>query len=40
MELLVYKGFDEAFLSLLTDRPLVENDIYKKINVLQFDKSF
>lgn len=38
MKLIVYKGFDGEFLKELSIRPLVDNKIEDKINVLIFDK--
>lgn len=38
MKLKIYKGFDVAFLEELDTRPLVEDDIVSKIDVLSFDK--
>lgn len=38
MKLIVYKGFDESFYSNLKEKALVEDSIFKKINVLEFDK--
>lgn len=38
MKLIVYKGFDKTFLEHIDERPLVENDVSEKKNVLRFDK--
>ena len=38
MKLSVYKGFDCVFLSTLGDRPLLEEPVEFKTNVLIFDK--
>ena len=38
MKLIVYKGFDKTFLEYIDERPLVENDVSEKKNVLRFDK--
>ena len=38
MKLLIYKGFDIAFLEQLDGTPLVDGDIAAKINVLSFQK--
>ena len=38
MRLIVYKGFDRAFLAALKDRPLVDGPIEEKTNVLDFQK--
>lgn len=40
MKLIVYKGFDKAFLSSQTDPPLLSNSIEKKVDVLAFDRSY
>ena len=37
MKLYIYKGFDQEFLSSLTLKPLVNNEISLKKNVLLFD---
>ena len=37
-KLVVYKGFDEAFLSMVKEEPLVDGTIATKLNVLEFDK--
>ena len=39
MKLIIYKGFDEKFLSNIQTEPLVNNEITKKRNVLLFDKN-
>ena len=38
MKLVVYKGFDENFLSKVKEEPLVDNIIASKNDVLKFDK--
>lgn len=38
MQLIIYKGFDTAFLSALHEAPLVDGPIAEKMNVLLFDK--
>lgn len=38
MKLVVYKGFDEEFLSMVKEEPLVDGTIATKLNVLKFDK--
>lgn len=38
MKLVVYKGFDEEFLSTVKEEPLVEGTITTKLDVLKFDK--
>ena len=38
MKLVVYKGFDEEFLSMVKEEPLVDGTIATKLNVLEFDK--
>lgn len=38
MKLVVYKGFDENFLSMVKEEPLVDNIIALKADVLKFDK--
>lgn len=38
MKLMIYKGFNIAFLDKLDARPLVEGDTMSKIDVLAFDK--
>ena len=35
MKLIVYKGFDESFYSNLKEKALVEDSIFKKINVIR-----
>ena len=40
MKLIVYKGFDKAFLSSQTDPPLLSNSIENKVDVLAFDRSY
>ena len=39
MKLIVYKGFDHAFLENLQEQPLVDGDISQKTNVLTFDNA-
>ena len=38
MKLVVYKGFDENFLAMVKEEPLVDNIIALKADVLKFDK--
>lgn len=38
MKLVVYKGFNEEFLSMVKEEPLVDGTIATKLNVLEFDK--
>lgn len=38
MKLVVYKGFNEEFLSMVKEEPLVDGTIATKLNVLKFDK--
>lgn len=38
MKLVVYKGFDEEFLSNVKEEPLVDGAIATKLDVLKFDK--
>lgn len=38
MKLIVYKGFNEEFLSKVNEEPLVDSDIAVKLDVLKFDK--
>ena len=38
MKLIVYKGFEIEFLEHLADKPLIDEPIIKKKDVLQFDK--
>ena len=38
MKLIIYKGFDAAFLSKVSETALVEDGIEQKLNVLLFDK--
>ena len=40
MKLTVYKGFSADFLTALDCKPLVDDSILKKKNVLQYDKTF
>ncbi len=38
MKLIIYKGFDKEFLKGIKYKPLVENDISERVNVIKFDK--
>ena len=38
MKLIVYKGFDEEFLTKVKEKPLVDGTIATKLDVLKFDK--
>lgn len=38
MKLNIYKGFGVSFMRTIEDAPLVEGDLQKKVNVLQYDK--
>lgn len=40
MILTVYKGFEIEFLQQIQDKPLLENDIYCKIDVINFNKNY
>jgi len=39
MKLIIYKGFDDGFLSKIDFTPLIEGDVNSKLNVLKFDKN-
>ena len=38
MKLIIYKGFDKDFLNQISEPALLEGDVEKKLNVLEFDK--
>lgn len=40
MKLIIYKGFDDGFLSKIDFTPLIEGDVNSKLNVLKFDKKY
>ena len=40
MELTIYKGFDGKFLSDIEGRPLIENEIKSKKDVLSFNRKY
>lgn len=39
MKLIVYKGFDKDFLSKLDEKPLVDNTIISKLDVIKYDRN-
>ena len=40
MKLTVYKGFDSQFLNSIEGKPLLENEVIAKKDVLSFDRKY